>query len=84
MREINISSHPLVNILWQVQAEDSYSKATELKPDETLAWQGLASLYENSKVKDGLSEINVKLIKAYRQLLVCYKSNAEKHAEVSE
>eukprot|EP00041_Stephanoeca_diplocostata_P033189 m.1091419 g.1091419 ORF g.1091419 m.1091419 type:complete len:1666 (-) comp24287_c0_seq8:200-5197(-) len=66
-----------------VQAEDSYRKATELKPDETLAWQGLASLYENSQEKDKLSDTSAKLIDVYRQLLICYKTNPDKSSDVT-
>uniref|UniRef100_A0A9L0QZR8 Superkiller complex protein 3 n=1 Tax=Equus caballus TaxID=9796 RepID=A0A9L0QZR8_HORSE len=52
------------------QAQGAYKKAAELEPDQLLAWQGLASLYEKS------SHINAKddLPGVYQKLLDLYES----------
>ncbi|XP_016402902.1 tetratricopeptide repeat protein 37-like, partial [Sinocyclocheilus rhinocerous] len=34
------------------QAQTAYRKATELEPEQLLAWQGLANLYEKSDQAD--------------------------------
>ncbi|XP_053519523.1 SKI3 subunit of superkiller complex protein [Artibeus jamaicensis] len=52
------------------QAQGAYKKAAELEPDQLLAWQGLASLYEKC------SQINAKddLPRVYKKLLDLYES----------
>ncbi|XP_043920067.1 tetratricopeptide repeat protein 37 [Protopterus annectens] len=62
------------------QAQTAYRKAAELEPEQLLAWQGLASLYEKSDqpaFKEELPEI-------YQKLLKLYESNdKQKWCEVS-
>ncbi|XP_004586254.2 superkiller complex protein 3 isoform X1 [Ochotona princeps] len=61
------------------QALGAYRKAAELEPDQLLAWQGLASLYEKS------NHINAKddLPRVYQKLLDLYESaNKEKWCDV--
>ncbi|XP_074239525.1 superkiller complex protein 3 isoform X2 [Saimiri boliviensis] len=52
------------------QAQGAYKKAAELEPDQLLAWQGLANLYEKC------NHINAKddLLGVYQKLLDLYES----------
>ncbi|ELK11515.1 Tetratricopeptide repeat protein 37 [Pteropus alecto] len=53
------------------QAQGAYKKAAELEPDQLLAWQGLASLYEKSNhinAKDDLPGIYQKLLDLYESV----------------
>ncbi|XP_068941225.1 superkiller complex protein 3 isoform X1 [Petaurus breviceps papuanus] len=52
------------------QAQGAYKKAAELEPDQLLAWQGLASLYEKSNYTDTKED----LITVYQKLLDLYES----------
>ncbi|XP_028919257.1 tetratricopeptide repeat protein 37 [Ornithorhynchus anatinus] len=50
------------------QAQGAYKKAAELEPDQLLAWQGLASLYEKSNhtnAKEDLPNVYQKLLDLY-------------------
>ncbi|NXD86715.1 TTC37 protein, partial [Halcyon senegalensis] len=50
------------------QAKGAYKKAIELEPNQLLAWQGLANLYEKSNqtdVKGDLAEVYQKLLELY-------------------
>ncbi|NXD10853.1 TTC37 protein, partial [Nothocercus nigrocapillus] len=50
------------------QAKGAYKKAAELEPNQLLAWQGLANLYEKSKqtdVKGDLADVYQKLLELY-------------------
>ncbi|NWI14464.1 TTC37 protein, partial [Crypturellus soui] len=50
------------------QAKGAYKKATELEPNQLLAWQGLANLYEKSNqtdVKGDLADVYQKLLDLY-------------------
>ncbi|XP_029428963.1 tetratricopeptide repeat protein 37 [Rhinatrema bivittatum] len=50
------------------QAQAAYKKATELEPEQLLAWQGLGSLYEKINQKDfkeELPNIYLKLLELY-------------------
>ncbi|KAG8504314.1 Tetratricopeptide repeat protein 37 [Galemys pyrenaicus] len=50
------------------QAQGAYKKAVELEPDQLLAWQGLASLYEKCNhinAKDDLPGVYQKLLDLY-------------------
>lgn len=61
------------------QAQAAYKKATELEPDQLLAWQGLGSLYERFNQKDFKDD----LPKVYEKLLVLYKgSDKQKWCDV--
>uniref|UniRef100_A0A8C1DUB7 SKI3 subunit of superkiller complex n=2 Tax=Cyprinus carpio TaxID=7962 RepID=A0A8C1DUB7_CYPCA len=56
------------------QAQTAYRKATELEPEQLLAWQGLANLYEKSDQADfkaELPKIYQKLITLYEMLYIC-------------
>uniref|UniRef100_W5M043 SKI3 subunit of superkiller complex n=1 Tax=Lepisosteus oculatus TaxID=7918 RepID=W5M043_LEPOC len=53
------------------QAQTAYRKAAELEPEQLLAWQGLASLYEKSNQTDFKAE----LPKVYQKLLAHYESS---------
>uniref|UniRef100_A0A671KUC6 Tetratricopeptide repeat protein 37-like n=1 Tax=Sinocyclocheilus anshuiensis TaxID=1608454 RepID=A0A671KUC6_9TELE len=56
------------------QAQTAYRKATELEPEQLLAWQGLANLYEKSDQADfkaELPKIYQKLITLYETLYIC-------------
>uniref|UniRef100_A0A8C6RPJ8 SKI3 subunit of superkiller complex n=1 Tax=Nannospalax galili TaxID=1026970 RepID=A0A8C6RPJ8_NANGA len=53
------------------QAQGAYKKAAELEPDQLLAWQGLASLYEkcnNISAKDDLPGVYQKLLDLYESV----------------
>ncbi|XP_060057166.1 superkiller complex protein 3 [Erinaceus europaeus] len=53
------------------QAQGAYKKAAELEPDQLLAWQGLASLYEKSNhinAKDDLPSVYQKLLDLYESV----------------
>ncbi|XP_062068375.1 superkiller complex protein 3 [Lepus europaeus] len=53
------------------QAQGAYKKAAELEPDQLLAWQGLASLYEKSNhlsAKDDLPGVYQKLLDLYESV----------------
>ncbi|XP_006885431.1 PREDICTED: tetratricopeptide repeat protein 37 [Elephantulus edwardii] len=53
------------------QAQGAYRKAAELEPDQLLAWQGLASLYEKSNhanAKDDLPSVYQKLLDLYESV----------------
>ncbi|XP_058132310.1 superkiller complex protein 3 isoform X2 [Dasypus novemcinctus] len=53
------------------QAQGAYKKAAELEPDQLLAWQGLASLYEKCNhinAKDDLPGIYQKLLDLYESV----------------
>ncbi|XP_030323083.1 tetratricopeptide repeat protein 37 [Calypte anna] len=50
------------------QAKAAYKKATELDPNQLLAWQGLANMYEKSKqtdIKGDLADVYQKLLELY-------------------
>uniref|UniRef100_A0A8B9SEG0 Tetratricopeptide repeat domain 37 n=1 Tax=Apteryx owenii TaxID=8824 RepID=A0A8B9SEG0_APTOW len=50
------------------QAKGAYKKAAELEPNQLLAWQGLANLYEKSNqadVKGDLADVYQKLLELY-------------------
>ncbi|KAG2466535.1 TTC37 protein, partial [Polypterus senegalus] len=50
------------------QAQTAYKKATELEPNQLLAWQGLTNLYEKSNqtdFKEELPEMYLKLMEFY-------------------
>ncbi|KAM8960803.1 superkiller complex protein 3 [Pelodytes ibericus] len=53
------------------QAQAAYRKATELEPDQLLAWQGLGNLYEKASQKDFKQD----LPNVYNKLLELYKSS---------
>ncbi|NXN17882.1 TTC37 protein, partial [Indicator maculatus] len=51
------------------QAKGAYKKAIEYEPNQLLAWQGLANLYEKSNqadVKGDLAEVYQKLLELYK------------------
>ncbi|XP_070321936.1 superkiller complex protein 3 isoform X2 [Odocoileus virginianus] len=53
------------------QAQGAYRKAAELEPDQLLAWQGLASLYEKCNhisAKDDLPGVYQKLLDLYESV----------------
>ncbi|XP_045141130.1 tetratricopeptide repeat protein 37 [Echinops telfairi] len=53
------------------QAQGAYKKAAELEPDQLLAWQGLASLYEKCNhinAKDDLPAVYQKLLDLYESV----------------
>ncbi|XP_069483747.1 superkiller complex protein 3 [Ambystoma mexicanum] len=61
------------------QAQAAYRKATELEPDQLLAWQGLGTLYEKYNQKDFRDD----LPKVYEKLLELYeRSDKQKWCEV--
>ncbi|KAI4898343.1 hypothetical protein NFI96_024563 [Prochilodus magdalenae] len=63
------------------QAQTAYKKAAELEPDQLLAWQGLANLYEKSDQEDFKAE----LPKIYQKLITLYEtSDKVKCFEVSK
>uniref|UniRef100_A0A672MCS8 SKI3 subunit of superkiller complex n=1 Tax=Sinocyclocheilus grahami TaxID=75366 RepID=A0A672MCS8_SINGR len=63
------------------QAQTAYRKATELEPEQLLAWQGLANLYEKSDQADFKAE----LPKIYQKLITLYEiSDKAKYFEVSK
>ncbi|XP_051981305.1 tetratricopeptide repeat protein 37 [Xyrauchen texanus] len=63
------------------QAQTAYRKATELEPEQLLAWQGLANLYEKSDQVDFKAE----LPKVYQKLITLYEtSDKAKCFEVSK
>ncbi|KAI1900403.1 hypothetical protein AGOR_G00049590 [Albula goreensis] len=53
------------------QAQTAYRKASELEPEQLLAWQGLANLYEKSSQTDFKAE----LPKVYEKLMTLYESS---------
>ncbi|NXO03199.1 TTC37 protein, partial [Rhinopomastus cyanomelas] len=55
------------------QAKAAYKKAVELEPNQLLAWQGLANLYE----KSDQSDVKEDLVDVYRKLLELYESGDE-------
>ncbi|XP_065512362.1 superkiller complex protein 3 isoform X2 [Caloenas nicobarica] len=52
------------------QAKGAYKKAIELEPNQLLAWQGLANLYE----KPNQTDVKGDLADVYRKLLELYES----------
>ncbi|XP_027564577.1 tetratricopeptide repeat protein 37 isoform X2 [Neopelma chrysocephalum] len=52
------------------QAKGAYKKAIELEPNQLLAWQGLANLYE----KPNQTDVKGDLADVYQKLLELYKS----------
>ncbi|XP_073716319.1 superkiller complex protein 3 [Misgurnus anguillicaudatus] len=63
------------------QALAAYRKATELEPEQLLAWQGLANLYDKSNQADSKAE----LLKVYQTLCTLYEmSDKTKWLEVSK
>ncbi|XP_072521083.1 superkiller complex protein 3 [Salminus brasiliensis] len=52
------------------QAQTAYKKAAELEPEQLLAWQGLANLYEKSNQEDFKAE----LPKIYQKLITLYET----------
>lgn len=63
------------------QAQAAYRKATELQPDQLLAWQGLANFYEKNNQTDLKSE----LPEVYQKLVTLYESSdPAKCQEVSQ
>ncbi|EPQ10979.1 Tetratricopeptide repeat protein 37 [Myotis brandtii] len=79
------------------QAQGAYKKAAELEPDQLLAWQGLASLYEKCNqinAKDDLPGVYQKLLDLYESVdkqkwcdvckkLVDLNYQEKKHIEVA-
>ncbi|KAG9487998.1 hypothetical protein GDO78_007677 [Eleutherodactylus coqui] len=53
------------------QAQAAYKKATEIEPEQLLAWQGLVNLYEKVSQKDFQDD----LPNVYQKLLELYKSS---------
>lgn len=53
------------------QAQTAYRKASELEPEQLLAWQGLANLYEKSDQADFKAE----LPKIYQKLITLYETS---------
>ncbi|TSM86011.1 Tetratricopeptide repeat protein 37 [Bagarius yarrelli] len=53
------------------QAQTAYRKAAELEPEQLLAWQGLANLYEKTDQADFKAE----LPKIYQKLITLYESS---------
>ncbi|XP_067087344.1 superkiller complex protein 3 [Osmerus mordax] len=53
------------------QAQTAYRKAAELEPEQLLAWQGLANLYEKTEQVDFKSE----LPQVYQKLIQLYESS---------
>ncbi|KAJ8262999.1 hypothetical protein COCON_G00154560 [Conger conger] len=53
------------------QAQTAYRKACDLEPQQLLAWQGLANLYEKSTQTD----FTVELPKVYQRLITLYESS---------
>uniref|UniRef100_A0A6Q2Y8Y9 Tetratricopeptide repeat domain 37 n=1 Tax=Esox lucius TaxID=8010 RepID=A0A6Q2Y8Y9_ESOLU len=53
------------------QAQTAYRKALELEPEQLLAWQGLANLYEKSDLTDYKAE----LPNVYQKLIELYESS---------
>ncbi|XP_063051126.1 superkiller complex protein 3 [Engraulis encrasicolus] len=53
------------------QAQAAYRKAAELEPEQLLAWQGLANLYEKNDQADGKSELPA----VYQKLITLYESS---------
>ncbi|XP_066459101.1 superkiller complex protein 3 [Eleutherodactylus coqui] len=53
------------------QAQAAYKKATEIEPEQLLAWQGLVNLYEKVTQKDFQDD----LPNVYQKLLELYKSS---------
>ena len=52
------------------QAKGAYKKAIELEPNQLLAWQGLANLYEKSNqpdVQGDLGDVYQKLLELYER-----------------
>ncbi|XP_056601418.1 SKI3 subunit of superkiller complex protein isoform X1 [Triplophysa dalaica] len=63
------------------QAQAAYAKATELEPEQLLAWQGLSNLYEKSNQAD----FKTRLAKVYQKLITLYEpSDKAKCFEVSK
>ncbi|XP_046697752.1 tetratricopeptide repeat protein 37 isoform X2 [Silurus meridionalis] len=63
------------------QAQTAYRKAVELEPEQLLAWQGLANLYEKIDQPDFKAE----LPKIYQKLITLYEtSDKVKYFEVSK
>ncbi|XP_030628701.1 tetratricopeptide repeat protein 37 [Chanos chanos] len=63
------------------QAQAAYKKAVELNPDQLLAWQGLANLYEKSDQQDFKAE----LPSVYQKLITLYESSDKvKYHEVTK
>nr|XP_014340513.1 PREDICTED: tetratricopeptide repeat protein 37 isoform X1 [Latimeria chalumnae]XP_014340514.1 PREDICTED: tetratricopeptide repeat protein 37 isoform X1 [Latimeria chalumnae]XP_014340515.1 PREDICTED: tetratricopeptide repeat protein 37 isoform X1 [Latimeria chalumnae] len=61
------------------QAQTAYRKAADLEPDQLLAWQGLASLYE----KNSQSDFKQELPGVYQRLLELYEStDKQKWSEI--
>lgn len=61
------------------QAKGAYKKAIELEPNQLLAWQGLANLYEKSNktdVKEDLAEVYQKLLE------LCESGDKQKWCDV--
>ncbi|KAM6289370.1 superkiller complex protein 3 [Aegotheles albertisi] len=56
------------------QARGAYKKAIELEPNQLLAWQGLANLYEKSKQTDVQTDVQGELPDVYQKLLELYES----------
>ncbi|XP_021397206.2 superkiller complex protein 3 isoform X2 [Lonchura striata] len=52
------------------QAKGAYKKAIELEPNQLLAWQGLANLYE----KPNQTDVRGDLVDVYQKLLELYES----------
>ncbi|XP_051518689.1 tetratricopeptide repeat protein 37 [Myxocyprinus asiaticus] len=53
------------------QAQTAYKKATELEPEQLLAWQGLANLYEKSDQANFKAELS----KVYQKLITLYETS---------
>uniref|UniRef100_A0A673MLJ3 Tetratricopeptide repeat protein 37-like n=1 Tax=Sinocyclocheilus rhinocerous TaxID=307959 RepID=A0A673MLJ3_9TELE len=62
------------------QAQTAYRKATELEPEQLLAWQGLANLYEKSDRADFKAE----LPKIYQKLITLYETRLIQVREAEE
>uniref|UniRef100_A0A8C9SRL6 SKI3 subunit of superkiller complex n=1 Tax=Scleropages formosus TaxID=113540 RepID=A0A8C9SRL6_SCLFO len=53
------------------QAQTAYRKASELEPEQPLAWQGLANLYE----KNNQADFKAELPSVYQKLVTLYESS---------
>ncbi|XP_066567919.1 superkiller complex protein 3 [Amia ocellicauda] len=53
------------------QSQIAYKKATELEPEQLLAWQGLANLYEKSNKMDFKADLQ----RVFQKLLTLYESS---------
>ncbi|KAJ1530355.1 hypothetical protein ONE63_005267 [Megalurothrips usitatus] len=59
------------------EAPKAYKKASELSPEQPLAWQGLIKYYENHK-KTASPELEADVLKAYAHLIPLEPDNSKK------